>query len=125
MKCKFQQRLELAVRLVDHREDFSELETAADRLHAQMILFVNHEAQTLRGIHDHRAAYALGGMLPTDQVPFDQHLLLQRRQRLQIFCKGILHHGKLHDRCLRDLEHLNTLRLFGPSRKCLPFDIPG
>ena len=84
MKGKLEQGFEFAVRLVNHREDLSQLQAAADRLHPQMILLIDHETQTLRGIHDNCAANALGGMLTADQMPFHKNLLFQWRERFQI-----------------------------------------
>ena len=47
-----------------------------------MIFLVDHDAERLPPIHHDRTARALRGMLTTDQVALDQHLLVQRSQVL-------------------------------------------
>ena len=70
------------VNLVDELKCLFQLKTRTNRLHPEMIFLVDHDAERLPPIHHHRAAGALRGMLATDQVALDQHLLVQRRQVL-------------------------------------------
>ena len=54
-----------------------QLQAGADRLHAQMIFFIDHDAERLPPIHDNRAADTLGRVLATDEMALDQHLFVQ------------------------------------------------
>ena len=48
-----------------------------------MIFLVNHDAERLLAIHDHRAANAFGGVLATDEMALDQHLFFERGKILK------------------------------------------
>ena len=74
---------ERAVHFVDQLEGAFQLQAGADRLHAQMILLVDHDAERLLAIHDHRAADALGGVLAADEMALDEHLFFERGKILQ------------------------------------------
>ena len=54
------------------------MQPRTDRLHAQVILLVDHNAEGLLAIHDHGAADAFGGVLAADEMALDQDLLLER-----------------------------------------------
>src|SRR5213592_4250771 len=71
-----------AVDFVHELKCLFQLQAGANRLHPQMIFFVDHDAQCLPPIHHHRAARALGGMLATDQVALHENLPVQRRKIL-------------------------------------------
>ena len=83
------------INLIDELKCLFQLKTRTNGLHPEMIFLVDHYAERLPPIHHHRAARALRGMLTTDQVALDQHLLVQRRQILQAFGKRVLHLRKL------------------------------
>jgi hypothetical protein len=114
-KIKF--GLERAVYFVNELESLSQLQTGANRLHAQMILFVHHYAEGLFAIHDNGAAHTLGGVFATDQMPFHQHLLFQRGQILEQFRKWLLHFGELFHPRLDHFQNDGAFRLFRPAGK--------
>src|SRR5262245_13328709 len=70
------------VDLIDQLECLFQLKTGTNGLHPEMIFFVDHDAERLPPIYNHRAARAFRGMLAADQVALDQHLLFQRREIL-------------------------------------------
>jgi hypothetical protein len=72
-----------AVDFIDKLECLFQLQTGSDRLHAQVVLFIDHNAEGLPAIHHDRAAGALGSVLATDQMAFDKDLLLERGKILQ------------------------------------------
>src|ERR1051325_4266164 len=67
---------ERCVDLVDELKCLFQLKTRTNGLHPKMIFFVDHNTQRLPPIDYNRTACALGGMSTTDQVAFDQHLLV-------------------------------------------------
>ena len=77
---------------------FVEIEAGEDRLHAQVILLVDHDAEVLGTIDDGRAAGSLGSVFAADQVAFDQDLLLllielgQIRGETVSSCRGAPRH---------------------------------
>ena len=75
--------LERAVDFIDQLERALQLQTGADRLHAQMIFFVDHDAERLPAIHDNGAADTFGRMLATNEMTFDQDLFFGRGKILQ------------------------------------------
>src|SRR4030095_4215712 len=74
---------ESAVNLVDQFERAFQLQSRANRLHPEMLFLVNHDAERLLAIHDHRTANALGGVLATDEMAFDKHLFFERGKILK------------------------------------------
>ena len=101
IKSEIQRGLELAIHAVDHVEDIAKLEPAADRLHAEVVLLVDHDAEGLAGIRHHRAADGFGSVLAADEVTLDKDLFFQWRKGFQRLGIGLLHlgqsfHGGLH-----------------------------
>src|SRR5258708_25789197 len=82
---------ERTVDLIDELERAFQLQPRANRLHPQMVLFVDHDAERLATIHDNRAADTFGGVLATDEMSLDEHLFLHGRKILQQLRKRILH----------------------------------
>ena len=82
-----------------------------------MVLLVDHDAERLLAIHDHRAADAFGRVLATDEMTFHEHLLLERGKILEQLRKGILHFRKRFHLRLDLLEDLGAFGLFRPAGK--------
>ena len=114
---EFEFALQRGVDLVEKLERLFQLQTRAHRLHSQMIFFVDHDAERLAAIHDHRAARALCRMLATNEMSLDQNLFFQRGQVLQKFRKRILHLGKFFHARLDQFENRSALGLFRPAWK--------
>jgi hypothetical protein len=90
-----------------------------------MIFLVDHDAQRLLAIHNHRTANALGGVLATDKVALDKHLFFERGKILKQLGKRILHFRELFHSRLDLFENLSALRLFCPPGKSPVAQIPG
>src|ERR1043166_5468903 len=65
---------ERTVDLVHELERLLQLQAGADRLHAQMVLFVDHDAEGLAPVHDDRATCAFCGVFTADEMPLNQLL---------------------------------------------------
>jgi len=117
IESEIQFAFERAVDLVHQLKRLFQLETRANRLHPQMIFFVDHNAKSLPPIHHHRAARALSGMLAADQVALHQHLPVQRRKLLQAFGERFLHFGKRFHVRPNQFENRTAVRFLGPARK--------
>ena len=63
--------LEGAVDFIHELESIFQLQTRANRLHPQMIFFVDHDAERLPAIHHHATACALCRVFATYQVAID------------------------------------------------------
>ncbi len=70
--------LQRGVELVDRHPGFVHLQSRQQGLHAQVILLIDHHAQGLVAAEHHAAAGCLGGVLPADEMAFDEQLLVQR-----------------------------------------------
>jgi hypothetical protein len=114
-----------AVHFIDQLKCALQLQAGANRLHPQMVFLVDHDAQGLPAVHDHRAPDALRRMLAADQMALDQHLLFQCGKVLQQFGKGILHLRQFFDTRLDQLENLRSLGFLRPAGKCALLEIPG
>ena len=123
VESEVERLLELRVGAVDHRVDLLELESGADRLHPEVILLVDHEAEGLLGIHHHGAARTARRMLAADEVTFHEDLLLERREILEPLGEGIFHLGKPLDRRADLLENSNALGFLGPARKGFALEV--
>ena len=97
IKCEVQFAFQRRVDFVYEFERLFQLESRTNRLHPQMIFFVDHDAERLPPVHHHGAPSALGGMLTADQVPLHEHLLVQCGKILQAFGKRVLHFRKCFD----------------------------
>ncbi len=75
--------LEGAVDFVDQLEGVLQLQPGANRLHPQMILLVDHDAERLFAVHRDRTANSFGRVLAADEVALDQNLLLERGKVLE------------------------------------------
>ena len=75
--------LECAIDFIDELERTLELQPRTDRLHAQVIFLVKHDAEGLLAIHDYRAAKAFGRVFATDEMAFNQDLFFQSGKILQ------------------------------------------
>ena len=67
--------LQLGIDLVDHVESGLEVQAGLDRLHAKVVLLIDHDAKRLFTVHHHRTAVALGCLLPADEMTLHKHLL--------------------------------------------------
>src|SRR5947208_1501973 len=85
IKSEVQFAFECAVDFVHQLECLFQLQPRANRLHPQMIFFVDHDANGLPSIHHYSAASTFGRMLATDQMTLYQHLPVQGRKILQAF----------------------------------------
>ena len=110
--------LHLGVELVDGLEQRLELQPGAQRLDAEVVLLVDHDAERAALGNDEAAAGVLRGVLAADEMLLDEHLLFQRREVLhRVVDDRILHlrqlgHGRLHEG-----QHLLALGLLGPARE--------
>src|SRR5215469_7620115 len=68
---------EKGVRGVDSGPGLAKLKPRAERLHPEMVLLINHDAQGFVPVQNQSAAGALGGVLATDQMPLDENLLIE------------------------------------------------
>ena len=78
MKGEIKRVLQFRICLVDHGKDLVQLESGTDRLHTEVILLVDHEAESLGRVHHNGASSPLGRMLAADEVALNEHLLFQR-----------------------------------------------
>ena len=122
---EFQTLLELGVHAVDHFKNIVELQTATDRLHAEVVLLVDHHAERLWRVHHHGTAHALSGVLATDEMPLDEDLFFQRRKSLEIFGVGLRHLGQMLHGLLDEVHDIQTLGFFCPAREGLVAQVAG
>ena len=117
---------QLGIELVDRLEQRLEVGAGAERLDAEMVLFVDHHAQSAVLADDEAAAGVLGGMLAADEVLLDEHLLFQRREVLhRVVDDGFLHLGEIGHGGLHKGEHLFPFGLFGPAREGVMVHVAG
>jgi hypothetical protein len=97
------------------------LEPALDPLQAQVVFFVDHDAEHLAAPESHAARAFAGGKLARDQVALDQHVALHFFELIEVK----RHHAALQvdllDRLLAQLHHVGALLLgrFKRERKTL------
>ncbi len=94
-----------------------ELQAGADRLHAEMILLVEHDGKTLPPLDDRTGAIATGGVFAGNEMPLHQHLFLDGVQLSKFPGKRILHRRQSLDSRAQDLQCLGSLAFFRPTRK--------
>ncbi len=87
------------------------------RFNRSFYCIIDHDTDGLLAIHHRRATRALGGVLATDQVAFDENLLFDRRQVGHLFGKGVAHLGELLDRRTDLGEQIDAVVFLCPTRK--------
>ena len=118
--------LQLRVELVDGLEQRLELQAGAQRLDAEVVLLVDHDAERAVLADDEAAAGVLGGVLAADEVLLDEDLLFERREVLhRVVDDGVLHLGQLGHGGLDEGEHLLALGLLGPAGKGVMIEVAG
>ena len=66
VESKIQFAFKSGIDFIDKFEGLFQLQTRTNRLHPQMIFFVDHDTEGLPPIYDHRAASALRCVFATD-----------------------------------------------------------
>ena len=109
--------LQNRVDLVDGLPRGAKLEAGPQRLHAQMVFLVDHDAERSLFVEHQPAANAFGRVLPADEVALDQDLLIHLAQVVHGLGKGAGHlRQALH--CGADrFQRFDSLRLFCPTRE--------
>ena len=117
----FEEEIGLVVDLIG----LAELEAGEERLHAQVILLVDHDAELLVGADDHGTAGAFRGVFAADEVALDEDLLLQRAELLQRGVVAIVHCGDGRHVVLDFAEDFQSLRFLGPAGERAVLEIAG
>ena len=102
----------------------AQLQPRQQRLHAQVILLVDHDAELLVAADHHRAARAFRGVLAADEVAFDEDLFLQRREIGERRVESRFHRGNGRDVVADFAENLHALGFLGPTGEGALFQIP-
>ena len=87
------------------------------RLHPQVILFVDHHAEGFLAVQHQAAADAFGGVFAADEMALDQNLLVQRGQIVHRLGERILHFRQAFDRRANRFQDFDALGLFRPAGK--------
>jgi hypothetical protein len=109
--------LQLVVELRQSLIGLAQFEARADRLHAQVIFLIEHQAERLAAF-DHRGrTIATRGVFAGNQVAFDQHLLLHGIQAGELLREAVLHRGERFDRRAQDFQRGTALIAGRPTGK--------
>ena len=117
VKREIQFLLQTGVKPIHLLPNLFHLQPRQQRLHPQVILFIDHHAQRLVLAKHQPAARALGRVLAADQMPLHEQLLVQRLQRLHRFRKPPAHRRGRRDRRLNKFARLHPTRLFRAPRE--------
>ena len=99
------------------------LQAGANRLHPEVVLLVDHYADGLLPIHHRAATNTLGGMLATDEMPFDEDLLLNSGKLCHFLRERIFHLGNGFEREANLLHNGETVLLASPAGKGMASEI--
>jgi hypothetical protein len=117
--------LQLGIDLINGLPGLLQLQPGAQRLHPQMILLIDHDAERLFAIENQAAAGILGRVFPANQVPLDQDIFVEQREVVHRLGEVISHLGQGLDGRPDTLENADSFGLFGPARKRRALDVAG
>jgi hypothetical protein len=121
----FELPFEGGIRLINGEPGLLELEAGAERLHAEMVLLIDHDAKGFVAIEDQAAAGILGGVFAANEMALDENLFVQRREIVHRFRESALHFGQVLDGRTNQIEDTDALGFFCPTREGGIADVSG
>ena len=112
---KIKSVLEVSVKLVDGVPCVFDLQSGKQRLHAEVILFVDHHADILVLTKHEAAAGVFRGVFAADEMSFDENLFVERGQLIHAGVEAVLHRLDLQHVVADVLEGLDAHRFFCPA----------
>jgi hypothetical protein len=109
--------LQLGIQMVNRAPRLPQLQSGTQRLHPQMVLLVDHHAETFLAVQDEAAAGAFCRVFAADEMALHQNLFVERAEIVHRLRKRALHLRQALDRRTNRLQNFHTLRLFRPAGK--------
>jgi hypothetical protein len=112
------------VQFIDEFPNFLQVKPTGDGLNPEVILFVDHDAETFISVNNHRPGTVRFSDFPADELPFEQKKPVNGRRFLQIDKIGVFL-GKQVRHCFS--EHFLDLRSIldaGSDQKRVAGNIP-
>ena len=117
--------LQFGVQFVEGGMGGGEIEAGADALHAEVVLFIDHDGEGLLAVDDRGAAGGFGGLFAGDEVFLDEDLFADGVEVGEVLGEAVLHAAEGFDARLEFLHDGGAVLLFGPAGEGGAFEVAG